>query len=185
MAAFRGLATSQGWLAPGAALPDDATLSAAIGQARPARSTISSVEPYRAQVEGWAAEGIGGMATHAALCRNHDYRGSYSAVRRMLAGVRASLPPEATVRRVFALAEAAQVDFGAGPLLFDPARGQMRRTWASVRTLCFFASSVCRVVFDQTVMTWLGCHRRAFDGFHRSPLLSTPSCALRRLCFTR
>ncbi|MDB6103618.1 MAG: integrase core domain protein [Gammaproteobacteria bacterium] len=101
VAALRGPATSQGWLAPEAVLPDDATLSAAVGQARRARSTISTVEPYRARVESWAAEGIGGMAIHAALCREHGYRGSYSAVRRLLAGVRASLPPEATVRLHF------------------------------------------------------------------------------------
>ena len=105
MAAFRGLALQHGWLAADAVLPDDATLSAAIGQARRARSTISSVEPHRAQVERWAAEGVGGIAIHAALCRDHGYGGSYSAVRRMLAGIRASQPPEATVRLQFAPAE--------------------------------------------------------------------------------
>jgi hypothetical protein len=131
VAAFRGLATSRGWLAPEAVLPDDSTLRAAVGQARRARSTISTVEPYRTQVENWAAEGVGGMAIHAALCRDHGYRGSYSAVRRLLAGVRASLPPEATVRLHFAPAEAAQVDFGAGPFLIDPACGERRRTWES------------------------------------------------------
>ena len=66
VAALRGLAASQGWLVPEAPLPDDATLSAAIGQARRARSTISTVEPYRAQVERWATEGVGGIAIHAA-----------------------------------------------------------------------------------------------------------------------
>jgi hypothetical protein len=69
VAAFRALAAQQGWLAPEAALPDDAALSAAVGQARRARSTISTVEPYRAQVERWLAEGVGGIAIHAALCR--------------------------------------------------------------------------------------------------------------------
>ena len=48
VAAFRALAAQQGWLAPEAALPDDAAISAAVGQARRARSTISTVEPYRA-----------------------------------------------------------------------------------------------------------------------------------------
>ena len=94
VAALRGLAASQGWLSPEAPLPDDAALSAAIGQARRARSTISTVEPHRAQVERWAAEGVGGIAIHAALCRDHGYRGSYSAVRRMMAGI-----PQACRRR--------------------------------------------------------------------------------------
>ena len=73
VAAFRALA-QQGWLAPEAALPDDAAISGAVGQARWARSTISTVEPYRAQVERWLAEGVGSIAIHAALCREHGER---------------------------------------------------------------------------------------------------------------
>ena len=74
------------------------------------------------QVERWADQGVGGVAIHAALWREHGYRGSYSSVRRMLAEIHASAPPATTVRLYFAPAEAAQVDFGAGPFLFDPAR---------------------------------------------------------------
>jgi hypothetical protein len=74
VAAFRALAAAQGWLAAEVALPDDAAISAAVGQARRARSTISTVEPYRAQVERWLAEGVGGIAIHAALCREVSVR---------------------------------------------------------------------------------------------------------------
>ena len=84
VAAFRAVASTQGWLAPEAALPDDETIASLIGQARRARSTISSVEPHRAQVERWATQGVGGVAIHAALHREHGYQGSYSAVRRLL-----------------------------------------------------------------------------------------------------
>lgn len=185
VAAFRALAAAQGWLAPEAALPDDAAISAAVGQARRARSTISTVEPYRAQVERWVGEGVGGIAIHAALCREHSYRGSYSAVRRMLAGIRAGLPPDVTVPLLFAPAEAAQVDFGAGPLLIDPARGELRRTWCFVMTLCFSRHQYVEFVFDQSVMTWLGCHRRAFEWFAAVPariIIDNPKCAITRAC---
>ena len=185
VAAFRALAAGNGWLAPEAALPDDATISAAVGQARRARSTISSVEPHRAQVERWAGEGVGGIAIHAALRREHGYRGSYSAVRRMLAGVRASLPPDLTVPLLFAPAEAAQVDFGAGPFLLDPAREELRRTWCFVMTLCFSRHQYVEFVFDQSVMTWLGCHRRAFEWFAAVParvIIDNPKCAITRAC---
>jgi len=185
VAAFRALAAANGWLAPQAALPEDAAISTAVGQARRARSTISSVEPHRAQVERWASEGVGGIAMHAALCREHGYRGSYSAVRRMLAAVRASLPPDLTVPLLFAPAEAAQVDFGAGPFLTDPARGQLRRTWCFVMTLCFSRHQYVEFVFDQTVMTWLGCHRRAFEWFTAVParvIIDNPKCAITRAC---
>jgi hypothetical protein len=69
-AAFRGLAVAHGWLDPATVLPDDAALAAAVGQARRARSTISSVEPYRAVVERWLDDGVSGVVIHAVLCRD-------------------------------------------------------------------------------------------------------------------
>jgi len=185
VALFRALAQTQGWLAPEAALPDDAAIAALMVPARRASSTISTLEPYRGQIERWATQGVGGVAIHAALAREHGYRGSYSAVRRMLAGIRSSLPPETTVPLYFAPAEAAQVDFGAGPFLLDPARGAMRRTWCFVMTLCFSRHQYVEFVFDQTVMTWLGCHRRAFEWFARVParvIIDNPKCAITRAC---
>jgi transposase len=185
VAAFRALASAQGWLLSEAALPDDATLAAAIGKARRARSTISSVEPHRVLVERWVSQGVGGIAIHAALCRDHAYQGSYSAVRRMLAAIRAALPPDVTVPLCFAPAEAAQVDFGAGPFLLDPNRQAVRRTWCFVMTLCFSRHQYVEFVFDQSVMTWLGCHRRAFEWFARVParlIIDNPKCAVTRAC---
>ena len=185
VAAFRALAARHGWLDSATALPDDAELAAAVGTARRARSTISSVEPHRARVERWHAEGISGVVIHAALCREHGYRGSYSSVHRLLAGIRAALPPAATVPLYFAPAEAAQVDFGAGPLLVDPATGRVRRAWCFVMTLCYSRHQYVEFVFEQTVATWLGCHRRAFEWFAAVPervIIDNPKCAITRAC---
>lgn len=93
VAAFRALAERQGWLAPEAALPDEAAIAAAVGVARRARSTISSVEPYRAQVERWHEASVGGKAIHATLCREQGFTGSYSAVARLLQRLRRSAGP--------------------------------------------------------------------------------------------
>ena len=82
VAALRALAVKHGWLVAEAPLPADSEIAAVIGRARRARSTISTVEPFRALVEQWAEQGVGGVAMHAALCREHGYSGSYSAVRR-------------------------------------------------------------------------------------------------------
>jgi hypothetical protein len=185
VAAFRALALAQGWLDPAAVLPDDAALAAAVGRARRARSTISSVEPYRAVVERWLADGVSGVVIHAVLCREHGYRGSYSSVHRMVAALMRSRPPEATVRLDFGPGEAAQVDFGAGPLLTDPRTGQTRRTWGFVMTLCCSRHQYVEFVFDQSVATWLGCHRRAFEWFGGVPgrlLIDNPKCAITRAC---
>lgn len=73
------------------------------GHARRAHSTISNVEPHRTQVERWVAEGVGGIAIHADLCREHGYRGCYSAAHRVLAGIHAGLPMDVTVRLLFPL----------------------------------------------------------------------------------
>ena len=126
VAAFRAVAVEQGWLGPDRPLPDEGELAAVLGQARRARSTVSSVEPWRAQVTAWVEEGVQGTTIHAALKRNHGYTGSYSAVYRMIAGIRSGQVPEATMRLHFAPGEAAQVDYGAGPMLRD-ADGVERR----------------------------------------------------------
>lgn len=182
---LRALALERGWLEPGAALPQDTEIAAALGAARRAASTVSSVEPYRAIVERWLAQGVSGVAIHAALKREHGYAGSYSSVYRMIAAVRTALPPDATVPLAFAPAEAAQVDFGAGPLLVDPASATPRRTWCFVMTLCFSRHQYVEFVWDQTVATWLGCHRRALEWFGAVPerlIIDNPKCAITRAC---
>jgi hypothetical protein len=94
-----------------------------------------------------------GRIVHGLLCREHGYTGSASSVYRMLDRIAASGPPDATVPLHFAPGEAAQVDFGAGPLLPDPASGQPRRTWCFVMTLCFSRHQYVEFVFDQSVAT--------------------------------
>lgn len=181
---FRALAARMGWLDPQTALPSDEQIAAALGSARRARSTISAAETHRALVERWDAEGVSGVVIHAALVREHAFTGSYSSIHRLLASIHARRAPEATVPLLFAPAEAAQVDFGAGPMLED-ARGERRRTWAFVMTLCFSRHQYVEFVFDQTVATWLGCHRRAFEWFTAIParlIIDNPKCAITRAC---
>ena len=183
-AALRAVATERGWLDPTCALPDDAEIVAVLGQPRRPASTISSVEPHRAVVAHWLAAGVGGKAIHAALVREHGYTGSYSAVARMLVALRGEQPPEVTVRLSFEPGDAVQVDFGAGPTLVHP-DGQPRRTWAFVMTLCHSRHQYVEFVWDQTVATWLGCHRRAFEWFAAVParvIIDNAKCAITRAC---
>jgi hypothetical protein len=101
-ARLRAIAAEQGWLEPEVPLPEDAAIAAVVGAARRARSTISTVEPYRALVERWAAEGVSGVATrrpgglhehwrhHAPLHSRHDQRPAGDA--REVPSARATLP---------------------------------------------------------------------------------------------
>ena len=181
---LRALALAQGWLEDDAELPDDATLAAAMAPRRRAASTVSSVEPLRQVVQHWFDAGVQGRAIHAALQREHGFTGSYSAVVRMLQRMRAARPPEITVRLTFAPGEAAQVDFGAGPVLQHP-DGRARRTWAFVMTLCHSRHQYVEFIWDQTVATWLGCHRRAFEWFGGVPtrvIVDNAKCAIVKAC---
>ena len=118
-AAVRALAISRGWLEPATPLPDDDELAAVFASAPRAATCVSTLEPYRVQIERWIAEGIQGTTIHAALVRNHGYRGSYSAVRRFLQAHAAAQPPQATMRLDFAPGDAVQVDFLGDNTWFD------------------------------------------------------------------
>ena len=183
-ASLRGLATERGWLAAETALPDDRTIADALASPKRASTTLSGLEPLRDRIAAWLDQGVSGVVIHTALKREHGYTGSYSAVRRMLQTLKRARPPEATVRLTFAPGEAAQVDFGAGPMLPHPA-GDVRRTWAFVMTLCFSRHQYVEFVWDQTVATWLGCHRRAFEWFGAVPervIVDNAKCAITRAC---
>lgn len=48
-------------------------------------------------------------------------------------------------------------------------QGQERKAWAYVMTLSHSRHQFVRFVPDQTVLTWLDCHRRAFEFFDGVP----------------
>ena len=58
--AIRARAVLCGWLDPSLALPDDAQLSAGLKPKRGRPAMSSALEPYRAQVQAWADQGIAG-----------------------------------------------------------------------------------------------------------------------------
>jgi transposase len=185
LAALRALAEAHDWLRSESELPDDAALAAALDAGRRvAASTVSTAEPHRLVVQRWLDAGVQGRAIHAALKREHAYSGSYSAVMRLIRRLQAERPPEVTVRLAWAPAEAAQVDFGAGPMLTHP-DGCLRRTWAFVMTLAHSRHQYVEFVWDQTVATWLGCHRRAFEWFMGVPervIVDNAKCAIVKAC---
>ena len=96
-AALRAVALARGWLDAQRALPEDEEIAAAVAAPRRAMSTVSSLEPLRRVVEEWAQSGVSGVVMHAALKREHGFTGSYSAVRRMLADIRAHYPAQTEV----------------------------------------------------------------------------------------
>ncbi len=186
IAQVRETANARGWLASGTELPDDAVLAAALMRKEPLPSTcISSLEPWREQITHWYAAGIQGTTIHATLVRNHGYTGSYSAVYRFLHQLVVDEVPEVPLRLTFRPAEAAQVDFGAGPPIIDVHTGEIFKTWFFVMTLAWSRHQYAEFVRDQSVATWLGCHRRAFEWFGGSVArvtIDNAKCAITRAC---
>ncbi len=183
-AELRRVATEQGWLDTDHALPEDVTLAKLLGGKPKAAPTPSLVEPFREQVTTWFEAGIAGTTIYDALVRNHGFAGSYSAVRRFLQGLEAK-QPKATTRLDFAPGAAAQVDFGAGPEIADVRTGELRKSWVFVMTLCYSRHQYAQFVLDQRVVTWMLCHRRAFEWFYGVParlIIDNPKCAITRAC---
>lgn len=117
------IAVARGWLAPDAALPDDAIVVAALMRKQPLpASCVSTLEPWREQIANCYAAGVQGTTIHATLVRNHGYTGSVSAVYRFLHQLVVDDPNDVTLRLEFKSAEAVQVDFGAGPPINDALR---------------------------------------------------------------
>jgi transposase len=186
IAHVREVAAERGWLTPAVPLPDDATLAAAFErpQALPA-SCVSSLEPWRERISQWHAQGIQGTTIHAALAREYGYGGSLSSVYRFVSQLVAASPPDVPLRLSFKPGEAAQVDFGAGPLITHAVTGETRKTWFFVMTLCWSRHQYAEFVHDQSSATWLACHRRAFEWFGGVPgriLIDNAKCAITKAC---
>ena len=183
-AALRRIALEQGWLDKGSPMPSNDAIAQFVGR-RVAQKQDSSVEPYAEQVLAWAKRGVTGVAIHQTLVRNFGFSGAYNSVKRFLQR-RRETEPAATIILDFKPGEAAQVDFGAGPLIVDLQTGEELKTWFFVMTLAFSRHQYVEFVLDQSVETWLGCHRRAFEffgGVTRKVILDNPKCAITRACY--
>lgn len=113
---------------------------------------ISSVEPYRTQVEKLRAEGLRISAIYARL-QEQGFEGTYAAVQRFVRRLE-PLAVDVTVRVERAPGEEAQVDFGYAGYMLDEAKHR-RKAWVFVMTLSYSRHQYVEFVFDQRVDTWL------------------------------
>lgn len=183
--AFRQLARQHGWLDPSAALPEEATIAEALPVRAPRPQTESSVLPYGEVVQKWWEQGIRVKRIHRKLVESYNFTGSYSSVRRFVFHLERSRPRVTTVLN-FDPGDAAQVDFGRGPTITDVFTGETFRTWMFVMVLCWSRHQYAKIVRDQKVETWLGCHRRAFEFFGGVParlILDNLKAAIVKACY--
>jgi transposase len=118
--------------------------------------------PFEALIRGWREQGVESRAIFERLRDEKQFTGSYSAVHRYIHFLEGD-PREAFVRIEVEPGEEAQVDFGYAGWMTDPKTRKLRKAWAFVMTLSHSRHQYATFVFDQSIATWLRCHREAFE----------------------
>jgi hypothetical protein len=185
---YRHWAKAQNWLT--GPLPDLATVharaAATLGEGQPPQNQ-SKLEPYRDEIAGWMARGLGARLIYLKLQEHPEFNASESAVWRMTVKLRSTKTPEAVMRMETPPGEVAQVDFGEVARLVDPLTQGLRRAWAFVMVLGWSRHMYIELVFDQKLATWLTCHQHAFEFFGAVPkrvVIDNPKTAIVR-AYTR
>jgi transposase len=131
--------------------------------ARPTRApSASACEPYRSLIEAAVGRGRNAMAIWQDLVDDHGFPARYASVKRFVASLRTTATPEARVVITTAPGEEAQVDYGEGPMVRDPATGKYRRTRLFVLTLGYSRKAVRLLTWRSSTQIWAALHETAF-----------------------
>ena len=168
IASVRKLVEPLGWLNPTNPIPSAEQIQALLvkDHVMPVRPSLT--EPHREKVEKLAESGRTPKQIWRVLRRENDFQGSVGSVKRFLKRL-GKTKPKAFVALHFEPGEAAQVDFGSGPMIPHPETGKLTRTHIFVMTLCDSRHMYAEIVWDQKVKTWLRCHRNALEFFEGVP----------------
>ena len=124
--------------------------------------SASACAPYRELILDWLQRGRNATAIYQDLVDDHGFAARYVSVRRFVATLRAETTSDARVVITTAPGEEAQVDYGEGPMVRDPATGKYRRTRLFVLTLAYSRKSVRLLVWRSSAQVWAELHEQAF-----------------------
>lgn len=146
--------------------------------ARPAPAqSISTLAPYRAEIEAMLERGAGPRAVFDALRLTPGFACSLAATKRFChrlkaaKGVRAE---DVAIPVITVAGEVAQIDFGYVGHLVDPSCGALRQAWVFVMVLGHSRHMFAEIVFDQRAETFIALHVRAFAYFGGVPRVVVP-----------
>lgn len=142
-----------------ATLPGVSTDPEALPERAP---SASACEPFREVIEAALARGRNAVAIWQDLVDDHGFRSGYASVKRFVVKLRGTAPAEARVVIATAPGEEAQVDYGDGPMVRDPATGKYRRTRLFVLTLGYSRKCVRLLAWKSSAQTWAELHEQAF-----------------------
>ena len=124
--------------------------------------SASACEPYRELITEAVGRGRNAMAIWQDLVDDHGFGAKYASVRRFVATLRGPVSAEPRAVITTAPGEEAQVDYGEGPMVRDPATGKYRRTRLFVLTLGYSRKSVRLLTWRSSAQIWAELHERAF-----------------------
>ncbi len=161
-------AEMEGYLGTDRELAGNEEILESLGPAPQPPQMFSTVEDYREQVEKYLKQGLKMTAMYQRLRDDYGYQGSYSAIKRFVGHLR-PVEKEVHVRVHTEPGEVVQVDFGYVGMIYDPKSRKTRKAYVFVATLGYNRHQYAEIVFDQTIGTWLGLHKRAFAFFGGVP----------------
>lgn len=182
---LRAIAIEKGWLDKDHLLPDDEELAKTLLKNSAQKKLDTKLKPFHEQISKWVDQGISAKIIHRVLSEQYSFEGSYDCVRRIVQNIKKQ-NPTVTMILQFNPGECAQVDFGQGPKLYDCGSKKIVKTWFFIMTLCWSRHQYVEIIKNQTVETWLGCHRRAFEWFNGVPkkiIIDNPKCAITKACY--
>ena len=122
----------------------------------------SACEPFREVITEALSRGRNAKAIWQDLVDDHGFRARYASVKRFVLQLRGGTAVEARVVITTAPGEEAQVDYGEGPMVRNPATGKYRRTRLFVFTLGYSRKSVRLLAWQSSSQIWAELHERAF-----------------------
>ena len=131
--------------------------------------TASACEPYREFVVAALEKGRNAKAIWQDLTDDHGFTAAYASVKRFVRSLRDRGPPDAFGVIETPPGEEAQVDYGTGPMVRDPATGKYRRTRLFVLTLGYSRKSVRLLTFKSSSRIWAELHEEAFRRLGGTP----------------
>ena len=124
--------------------------------------SASACEPFREVIAEALSRGRNAKAIWQDLVDDHGFRARYASVKRFVLKLRGGTAVEARVVITTAPGEEAQVDYGDGPMVRNPAAGKYRRTRLFVLTLGYSRKSVRLLAWRSSAQIWAELHERAF-----------------------
>ncbi len=131
------------------------------------KERVSILDPHKKYISIQASKGLSAQRIYQDLKSETDYSGSYDTVKRYIAKIKITSPKVYMVLNSLP-GEEAQVDFGyIGYLKLN--NNKQKKAWIFVMELSYSRYMYAEIVLDQSVETFLNCHKNAFKYFGGVP----------------